>query len=94
MMVASNVIARLKVLGGHHARLPRGEKIVSKEVFSISLPLWVNGVTAFGLAQAGLWILGAFLPKEDVGLYFAALRLVSLVSMPLILVNLPLTQRS
>lgn len=68
--------------------LPHGESIAHREVFSISLPLWVSGVTAFALAQAALWILGSFLPKEDVGLYFAALRLVNLVSMPLVLVNL------
>lgn len=68
--------------------LPHGESIPRREVFSISLPLWVSSVTAFALAQAALWILGAFLPKEDVGLYFAALRLVNLVSMPLVLVNL------
>lgn len=68
--------------------LPHGESIGYGEVFSISMPLWVSSVTAFALAQAALWILGAFLPKEEVGLYFAALRLVNLVSMPLVLVNL------
>jgi O-antigen/teichoic acid export membrane protein len=68
--------------------LPRVESITHREVFSISLPLWVSSVTTFALAQAALWILGTFLPKEDVGLYFAALRLVNLVSMPLVLVNL------
>jgi O-antigen/teichoic acid export membrane protein len=68
--------------------LPHGGSIAPREVFSISAPLWVSSVTAFALAQAALWILGTFLPKEDVGLYFAALRLVNLVSMPLVLVNL------
>jgi len=68
--------------------LPPGESIDHHEVFSISLPLWVSSMTTFALAQAALWILGALLPKEDVGLYFAALRLVNLVSMPLVLVNL------
>jgi len=68
--------------------LPHGESIARRDVFSISLPLWVSSVSAFALPQAALWILGTFLPKEDVGLYFAALRLVNLVSMPLVLVNL------
>lgn len=68
--------------------LPHGETIAPHEVFSISLPLWVSGVMAFALGQAALWVLGSFLPKEEVGLYFAALRLVNLVSMPLVLVNL------
>jgi O-antigen/teichoic acid export membrane protein len=68
--------------------LPRGESIPPRDVFSISLPLWVSGLAAYAISQAALWIVGAFLPKQDVGLYFAALRLVNLVSMPLVLVNL------
>jgi O-antigen/teichoic acid export membrane protein len=68
--------------------LPRGESIPPREVFSISLPLWVSSASGYVLFYSSLWILGAFLPKEEVGLYFAALRLVNLVSMPLVLVNL------
>jgi O-antigen/teichoic acid export membrane protein len=83
-----SLVIGLTILRRRLATLPANESIRSAEVFSISLPLWVSGVTAFLLSQSALWILGAFLSKEDVGLYFAAVRLVTLVSMPLILVNL------
>jgi O-antigen/teichoic acid export membrane protein len=58
------------------------------EVFSISLPLWINVLTAFALTQFDLWILGAFIPKDSVAVYFGAMQLVVLVSMSLMLVNL------
>jgi O-antigen/teichoic acid export membrane protein len=78
----------LVVLRRRLARLPAGHRIAPGEVFSISLPLWTSSVTAFLLAQAPLWVIGAYLDEGEVALYVAALRLVTLVSMPLILVNL------
>jgi O-antigen/teichoic acid export membrane protein len=60
----------------------------SSEVFSISLPLWINVLTAFALTQFDLWVLGAFVPKDEVAVYFGAQQLVVLVSMSLMLVNL------
>jgi O-antigen/teichoic acid export membrane protein len=60
----------------------------SRELFSISLPLWINVLTAFALTQFDLWVLGAFVPKEEVAVYFGAQQLVVLVSMSLMLVNL------
>jgi O-antigen/teichoic acid export membrane protein len=69
-------------------RIPAGTSIAGREVFSISLPLWMSAVTAYLLAQAPLWIIGAYRPDSEVGLYFGALRMVTLVSMPLILINL------
>jgi O-antigen/teichoic acid export membrane protein len=72
---------RVRRLGGT-ASLGRGE------LFSLSLPLWINVLTAFALAQFDLWILGAFIPKASVAIYFAAMQLVVLVSMSLMLVNL------
>jgi len=85
---ALSLVIGLTMVRRRLATLPADESIRAGEVFSISLPLWVSSVTAFLLSQSALWIIGAFLPKEDVGLYFAAVRLVTLVSMPLILVNL------
>lgn len=68
--------------------LPAGESLAGREVVSLAVPLWVNVVTAFALTQADLWILGAFLPKTDIAVYFSATQLVALVSMSLMLVNL------
>jgi O-antigen/teichoic acid export membrane protein len=72
---------RMKALGAPSPLRPG-------EVFSISLPLWVNVLTAFALTQFDLWILGAFIPKDAVAVYFGAMQLVVLVSMSLMLVNL------
>jgi len=85
---ALSLACALWVLGRMVARLPAGESIGRKEVFSISLPLCASGVLAFALSWSALWIVGAYLPKEDLAHYYAALRLVTLVSTPLILVNL------
>jgi O-antigen/teichoic acid export membrane protein len=52
------------------------------------MPLWVSSITAMLLLRVDLWILGAHVPDEELGLYFAAWRLVNLVSMPLMLVVL------
>lgn len=68
--------------------LPAGESIPAIEVAAISIPMWVTGLTSFALIQSDLWILGAFVPKEQVAIYFGAVQLVNLVSMSLMLVNL------
>jgi O-antigen/teichoic acid export membrane protein len=68
--------------------LPAGEALATGEVASLALPMWINVLTAFALTQADLWILGAFIGKEELAVYFAATQLVALVSMSLMLVNL------
>ena len=40
------------------------------------------------MLQVDLWVIGAYLPKEQTGVYFAAVSLVAFVSQPLLLVNL------
>ena len=85
---AVSVACALVVLGRTLARLPRAEPIAAREVLSISMPMWGSGVAAFVLGQSALWIIGAYLPEAEGALYFAALRVVTLVSTPLILVNL------
>jgi O-antigen/teichoic acid export membrane protein len=69
-------------------RLDRGASFASRELFAISLPIWITGLTTFALQQADVWIVGAFLTQSEVGFYFAAVRLVVMVSQPLILVNM------
>lgn len=68
---------------GHsgNAALPVGE------LLQVSWPLLVTEVLAFVSLQADLWIVGAFLPQEEVALYGAALRLVVLVGMAFMIVN-------
>jgi O-antigen/teichoic acid export membrane protein len=82
LMIALAILAR-RVL-----RLESGAELRTREVLSISMPLWVSSITAMLLLRVDLWILGAYVPKEELGFYFAAWRLVNLVSMPLMLVVL------
>jgi len=58
-----------------------------KEVLNISLPLWLTSLVFLLLSQADLWVLGIFSLHKDVAIYGAALRLVALVTMPLLIVN-------
>ncbi len=52
-------------------------------VLSATWPFLVTNVTMFAMAQAGLWILGAFRPEDEVALYGVCVRLVMLLGMPL-----------
>ncbi|HKQ60169.1 MAG TPA: oligosaccharide flippase family protein [Candidatus Polarisedimenticolaceae bacterium] len=63
-------------------------RLDSREVLQVALPLWLNGLLAFGLQQCDLWILGAASERTELAVYGAASRLVILVSTPLVLVNM------
>ena len=84
----ASLLLALAVLSRKMRSLDRGFRMPAGEVLSISLPLWISGVTAMVLLRVDLWILGAYIPKEELGIYYAAWRLVNLVSMPLMLVIL------
>lgn len=58
-----------------------------RRVMHAAWPLAVANLTLFTLTQADLWILGAFRPPEEVGIYGAAVRAVVLVAMPLAVVG-------
>ena len=51
------------------------------------MPLLVSSLTAFVLVQSDLWIIAAFGSQSEVALYGAASRLMTLVTMPLMVVN-------
>lgn len=59
-----------------------------REVLSISAPLFVTNLANYGINQFSLWIVAAKLPAADVALFGAAWRLVSLVTLPLALMNM------
>lgn len=72
-------------------RLPSSENPESSmtfgEVLSVAWPLLLTNLTLFVLTQADIWIVGAFRPETEVALYGAATRLVTLVIIPLLIVN-------
>jgi O-antigen/teichoic acid export membrane protein len=62
-------------------------KKVLREVLSISLPLLVVTLVMMVRTSGDTWILGASLPQSELALYGAANRLVSMVTMPMVIVT-------
>jgi O-antigen/teichoic acid export membrane protein len=86
--VAASLALGLVVLRRKMAPLDAATDLAPREVLSISLPLWLNGLTLRAATQADIWILGAVIPDDELAVYAAAAFLVVMVSQPLILVNL------
>ncbi len=62
-------------------------KKVLREAISISWPLLIVTFIMMVRTNGDIWTLGAFLPQEDLALYGAANRLVSMVTMPMAIVT-------
>lgn len=56
-------------------------------IWPIAWPNWITTITFFMITQADIFILGIFRPEHVVALYGAAVKLVLLVTMPLMIVN-------
>ncbi|MCU7862093.1 MAG: oligosaccharide flippase family protein [Candidatus Thiodiazotropha sp. (ex Lucinoma kastoroae)] len=61
--------------------------ITIKEILSMSVPLWLTTWITFTLPQLDLWILGIFYLSDTLALYGSAIRLVSFLSIPLLMIN-------
>jgi len=67
------------------------DPISTKDTLRDALPILLISLTSFVLLSAAdIWILSIFRPSEEVGLYGAAARLVTLIAMPLLITNLVL----
>jgi O-antigen/teichoic acid export membrane protein len=62
-------------------------KKVLREVLSISLPLLIVTLVMMVRTSGDTWILGASLPQSELALYGAANRLVSMVTMSMVIVT-------
>jgi O-antigen/teichoic acid export membrane protein len=62
-------------------------KKVLREVLSISSPLLIVTLVMMVRTSGGTWVLGAWLPQSELALYGAANRLVSMVSMSMVIVT-------
>jgi len=84
----SSVVLSALLLGKRLTALPKSSaKIPLQKVLSIAWPLWLTNLTLFVLSQADLWVLGGFRAQNEVAIYGAATRLLSLVAMSLLVVN-------
>jgi len=66
------------------------ESVSAKEVLDDAIPFLAIALTSFVLLSADIWILSALGSLKEVGIYGAASRLVTFVTMPLLVVNLVL----
>jgi len=62
-------------------------KAVLGEVLSISWPLLIVTLVMMVRTNGDIWTLGAFLPQGELALYGAANRLVSVVTMPMVIIT-------
>lgn len=67
--------------------LPAGDEITTSDIICISWSLWITSLTFLALLQADLWIMGLFRSPEEVAVYGAVARIVTLVTIPLLIVN-------
>jgi transposase len=66
------------------------EPVGAKEVLGDAIPFLAIALTSFVLLSVDVWILGALGSLKEVGIYGAASRLITFVTMPLLVVNLVL----
>jgi O-antigen/teichoic acid export membrane protein len=65
----------------------RSRRVAPAMVLAIALPLTLSDLTGMIVAQGDVWVVGAFRPLADVGVYGAASRLVIMMSLPLFVMN-------
>lgn len=58
-----------------------------REILRVTWPLLITNLTILALSQTSIWILGMYSTDEDIALYGAAIRLITLVAMPLMIAN-------
>ena len=62
----------------------RGEgELAVREIMAISWPLFLASITNIILLRADLWILGMYASEQDVAVYGAAARIITVVTIPL-----------
>lgn len=76
------------LLYGEFKALPRGGNAKTFEILQSSGPILVTNLSFYFISNAGLWIVGTYEPVSEVALYGAVVRLVTLISIPLSIVNM------
>lgn len=73
-----------------YKRLPEkinGDFFDKMKIVRLALPLWGSALISMILVQLDVWVVGIAASATDVAMYGAAIKLVMLVSMPLMIVN-------
>jgi O-antigen/teichoic acid export membrane protein len=81
--VLAGALLRPKVRSLH----ARARRVRPSMVLAIAIPLTLTDLTGMIVAQGDVWVVGAFRPLADVGVYGAASRLVIMMSLPLFVMN-------
>lgn len=82
LLIAVALLGRWAIrLGG--IRLPDW-----RPIFAMALPVLLTNVTLFVVSNFGLWAAGYFLPKAEVALYGADLKLIQIIALPLVIANM------
>ncbi len=79
-LASAALFPRVRALG------ERGE-LDRRVVRAMAWPLLFSGLINVLLVRADVWILGMYRPPEEVAIYGAAARLITLVSMPMLMVG-------
>lgn len=93
VLVIASIVVIMAVLAGallwtRVNKLPvNGDRLTWRSLLRAGFPLWVTTMTFYVIGQVDLWIVGAMLGAADVALYGAAARLVTTLTMPLLIVN-------
>jgi len=65
----------------------QSKKIKLSALLGVSAPIWVTSMVLYLLSQADMWVLAYFTPKSEVAIYGAAVKMTSLVVLPLMVAN-------
>jgi len=57
------------------------------QILSISWPIWVTSLSLLFITQIDIWLLGVLTTQENVAIYGMAVRLLIVISMPLLIIN-------
>ncbi len=82
MISAMSLYRRLRSIKG-----PPDTGHPAGELLRQSWPIFITNIAVFFLSQTSIWVLGIFSNHENVALYGAAARLVTLAAMPLMIAN-------
>jgi len=63
------------------------QSYTSSNLTRLALPFLLNALTAYMLIRIGLWVVGYYLPKDEVAIFGACIQLVLIVVMPLTIIN-------